>query len=95
MDYIWGYTLIITSQFSFVTRISRIDHIIPNNTTKHLGSHFALWQNGQIVGVLKRLPSGNQTWLAGKSPTTGGFDGTITEVNGGFSIAAFDYRRIY
>ena len=31
------------------------------------------------------LPSGNQTWLAGKSPINGGFAGNIIPFYGGFS----------
>jgi hypothetical protein len=32
------------------------------------------------------------TWLAGKSPTNGRFDGNIIKLDCGFSIATFDYQ---
>ena len=40
-------------------------------------------------------PFGNHTWLAGKSPMNGGFDRKIIDFYGPFSIAMFDYRRVY
>ena len=39
-------------------------------------------------------PSGNPTWLAGKSPMNGGFDRNITYFYGPFSIAMLDYLRV-
>jgi hypothetical protein len=32
------------------------------------------------------------TWLPGKSPTNGRFDGNIIKLDCGFSIATFDYQ---
>ena len=43
---------------------------------------------GGTVGV----PSGNQTWLAGKSPMEV-FIGTST-ISGGSYVAMFDYQRV-
>ena len=40
------------------------------------------------------IPSGHQTWLAGKCPMNGGFIGKITDLYSSFSIAMFDNRRI-
>ena len=42
--------------------------------------------------VVKATPSGNQTWLAGKSPMNGSFIRKLTDKLF-FSIAMFDYRR--
>jgi hypothetical protein len=37
--------------------------------------------------------SGNQTWLAGKSPNRRFTAGTVIKLNGVFFIAMFDYPR--
>ena len=42
-----------------------------------------------------RLPLGNQTCLAGKPPLIGGFWLGKSLINGPFSIAMFDYQRVY
>ena len=41
------------------------------------------------------LPSGNQAWLAGKSPINGGFDRKITHTWSIFQHAMFDDTRGY
>ena len=48
-----------------------------------------MWRHGSHnfhpTMVCKHLPSGNQTWLTGKSTINGGFDRNITFLNGLFS----------
>ena len=46
-----------------------------------------------LVTVPWWLPSGDQTWQAGKSTRIGGFKRKITGLNSISSIAMFDYRR--
>ena len=40
------------------------------------------------------VPSGNQTWLAGKSPISGGLNVRKSPINCGFSIAVVPDRRV-
>ena len=62
--------------------------------TMHLTT---LDRNSQNTGCLlwENKPSGNRTWLAGKSTINGGFKRKITELNSEFSMAMFEHQRVY
>ena len=62
--------------------------------TGWLATSGKVWPFGNVTW--QWLPSGNQTWLAGKSILNGGLSGKIIykwSINGGCSIAMFDYRE--
>ena len=52
---------------------------------------FALSGKMRVFCLL--LPFGNQTWLASKTPITGGLNEKLIERNRDFQQARFDYRR--
>ena len=63
----------------------------------HLGREMAssLHRSGGVTNLeYSGIPSGNQTWLVGKSPMNGGVWLGKSLMNGPFSIAMFDYRRV-
>ena len=47
-----------------------------------------------LATISEALPSGNQTWLAGRYPMNGGFHGKLTDKWSIFQHAMFDYRRV-
>ena len=47
-----------------------------------------------LYGIWWDLPSGNHTWLAGKSPSWMEVLRGKSQINGPVSIAMFDYRRV-